>query len=359
MRQTEMAGKAQTVLGLIDPDSLGITLPHEHFLFDATFNFVEPTEANAKLLAHQPVSLENLNWVVYHAFNSLDNYRCDDEQLIINELTPFKQAGGNTIVEQSVRGLAGNPLAALRISKATGINVIMATGYFIAMVHPASLATMTEEEIADELIRDITVGIGDTGVHAGILKAACGGPLSVKVEETERKVMQACAIAQRHTGAAIGIHNMCDDLAAEVIEILYNAGADLSRTVMIHADRWGPDPPISPKLLQAGCYLEFDGFGTDERGLVPQPPYCADHINDAQRCDMIIRLINHGYLKRILVSQDVFGKIRHTSFGGVGYAHILENVVPLMRHKGISDEQIQTIMVENPKRVLTFVLAKE
>lgn len=357
--QSEMVGKAQTVLGPVDPDSLGITLPHEHFLFDGTFNFIKPDEADEKILAYQPVNLENLNWVIYHAFNSLDNYRWDNEQLIVKELMPFKRAGGNTIVEQSVRGLAGNPLAAERISQATDINVILATGYYFATTHPPTLTATTEEEIANDLIRDIMVGIGDTVVRAGILKAACGGTFSLKIEDTERKVMRACALAQRRTGAAIGIHNMREDFAAEVMEILSDSGADLSRTIMMHADRWGSDPSVFPKLLQAGCYLEFDGFGTDERGLVPRPPYQAYHINDTQRCDIIVRLIAQGYLEHILVSQDIFVKTRHTSFGGVGYAHILENVLPLMRHKGISDEQIHTIMVKNLKRILTLFPAKE
>jgi len=361
MIKTEMVGKAQTVLGPIDADSLGITLTHEHLLQDSSFLFDEPTEAGEKVLAHQPVCLENLNWVLHHTFNNLDNLRLDDEQMAINNLMRFKQAGGNTIVEPSIRGLSGNPLGLVRISQATGVNVIMATGYYVATSHPTTLSAMTDEEVADELVQDITTGIGDTGVRAGFLKGACGGaglsPAN-KIEDGDRKVMRALALAQRRTGAAIGIHDRRKHLAAEVIDILNDAGADLGRTVLIHADHWGPDPLIFPKLLQAGCYLEFDGFGTAELGLVPQEG--VDYpINDAQRCDMIVRLIAQGYLKHILVSQDIWVKTRCNSYGGVGYAHILLNAVPLMRHKGISDEQIHTIMVENPKRILAFAPVNE
>ena len=353
MTKAETVGKAQTVLGPIDAESLGITLPHEHLLADSTFLFVEPANDSEKVLAHQPVSLKNLNWVLHHLFNNLDNLRLVDEQMAMDEMMLFKQAGGRTIVEMSVRGLAGDPLGLARISKATGINVIMATGYYVAMAHPKTLASMTEEEVADELVRDVTVGIGNSGVRAGYIKAACGGAgySSAKIEESDRKVLRACALAQRRTGAPLGIHNMRKDLVAEILEILCDVDADLNRTVMIHADRWGPEPPIFPKLLQAGCYLEMDGFGTAELGLVPAPGF-EYQINDAQRCDMVMRLIAQGYLKRILVSQDVWIKTRCNSYGGAGYAHILLNAVPLMRHKGISDEQIHTILVENPRRLL-------
>lgn len=356
MTKTEMVGKIQTVLGPIDAESLGITLTHEHILHDATFLFVEPTDASEKALVYQPISLKNLNWILHHQVSNLNNLKLDDEQMAINELLLFKQAGGGTIVEASIRGLAGNPLGLLRISQATGINIIMATGYFISMTYPSRLAVMTEEEVANELVQDIMVGIGDTGVHAGFIKCACGGTWlfpTKQIEGSDRKVMRACALAQRRTGAAIGVHTLRKDLVAEIIEILGDVGADLTRTVLIHADRWGSDPLILPELLQAGCYAEFDGFGTSELGLIPAEGFDYQ-INDAQRCDLILRLIAQGYLKRILVSQDVFLKTRWTNYGGVGYAHILLNAVPLMRHKGISDEQIHTILVENPKRVLAF-----
>ena len=218
---------------------------------------------------------------------------------------------------------------------------------------------MNAEEVAEELIRDIMVGIGDTGVRAGILKGAIGGSglqATAVIGESDRKVLHACAIAQKPTGAAIEIHNMRKDLAAEALDILKDVKADLGRTIMLHADRWGTDPHIFPKLLQGGCYLEFDGFGTAELGLIPAPGFDYQ-MNDVQRCDLMLKVIDQGYLKQILISQDVWIKTRSQSYGGAGYAHILNNVVPLMKHKGITEEQIHTIMVENPKRVLSLAAA--
>jgi phosphotriesterase-related protein len=302
----------------------------------------------------RPVTLENLNWILHHPFSNIDNMKIEDERLLIEELKEFKAAGGSSVVDHTVRGLNPDPEGLIRIAQATGLKIITATGYYIAATHPENFKQKKIEEISEQLVRDIQTGIGDSCVCAGFLKGACGGPSSDSVEETEKKVLFACALAQKHTGATIAIHNMRGDFVPEVLDILRDAGADLTRTIMMHADRWGSDPAIFPKLLQSGCYLEFDGFGTAELALVP-PRGFNYQINDAQRCDMIKRLELQGYLKQILISQDVWVKTRHSSFGGAGYEHILRHTIPLMQHKGISDTAIHTLMVENPARIFSFV----
>lgn len=356
MANRDLIGKVQTVLGPISGESMGITLPHEHILQDSSFLFVEPTQPREKEMAYQKLNLQNLSWVVRHVFNNVDNLVLDDESRAIQELLAFKEAGGSTVVEYSVRGLSGNPEGLARIAKATGLNIVMATGYYAAVTHPAALAKMTSEDIAEQFVRDIEVGFENTdGVRAGVIKAACGGAGTAPsgLNEADIKILVACALAQRKTGAAIAVHNMQGCFAAEIVDVLESAGADTHRIILMHADRWGMNPPVFPKLLQAGCYLEFDGFGTAELGLIPAPGFDYQ-INDAQRCDLIKWVISQGYLKSILISQDVWIKTRSSSYGGAGYAHILCNGIPLMKHKGITDKEIHTMMVENPRRVFPF-----
>jgi len=72
------------VLGLVEPNQLGFTQPHEHFLLDCTVDFEEPGQPEDRELAYQPVSLENLSWIRLHRFSNLDNLRCNDEKLITN-----------------------------------------------------------------------------------------------------------------------------------------------------------------------------------------------------------------------------------------------------------------------------------
>jgi len=360
MRQGELTGKAQTVLGIIDADSLGVTLPHEHLLFDGSSLFVEPTEATERRLAHQPITLENLSWVKLHG--NLDNRQLTDEKVAIKEALLYKGAGGDTIVELTPIDMARDPLGLARIARATGLNVVMGSGYYEESSHPPELAAKTEEEITEEIVRDIMVGVGDTGVRAGIIgEIGCGTPL----KDSERKVLRASAAAQRRTGVAINIHpSFSEDGVLEIIKILGDNGADLSRTVISHQEYLGIDNnrTIYRKLVDAGCYIEFDTLG---HAIVPL--LCDDWTegrlvgkrSEVDRINEIKCLIDEGYLNHILISQDVCIKLHYVTYGGYGYAHILCNVVPWMRRAGISDEQIHTMMVENPKRVLSFALVKE
>ena len=355
MRQEELTGKVPTVLGIVDGDSLGVTLPHEHILFDESIFFVEPTEASEKHMAYEPVSMDNLYWVRTHWASNLDNLGLKDEQLAIKETLLYKWAGGDTIVELSNIGLARNPLGLVRIARATGLNVVMGTGYYIAASHPPELVAKTEEEITEEIVRDIMVGVGDTGVRAGIIgEIGCSTPL----EESERKVLRASAAAQQRTGAAITVHpSSTDDLVPEIIQILGDAGADLNRTIIDHVDFWGFSQDTRRKIADAGCYIEFDTFGYPDIF-----PFCGRFIDmpsATQRVNDIVQLIAEGYLNHILVSGDIDSKLVLVTYGGYGYAHILRDIVPVMRSKGMSDEQIHTLLVENPKRVLPFASVKE
>ena len=368
MRQGELTGKVPTVLGLVDADSLGVTLPHEHLLM-ASGIFTPPSEASEQALAYQPVGLENLNWVRHHYANSLNNTLLGDEQVAIDEVMFYKRAGGGTIVELTCTdNLGRDPPGLRRIAQATGLNIIMSTGFFEVFTGYGSsnLAGRDEEDLAEHMVREITVGVGDTGLRAGIIgEIGMVWPLS----ETMRKVLRASARAQRGTGAALNIHPPLrastplprqkdhEGVVMEVIEILDDAGADPSRTVISHVDICCFTSAFRRRLAKTGCYLEYDCFGVE--GYLDENFCVLDTPNDAQRINEIIELIDGGYLDQILVSCDHWTKHMLRRYGGWGYDHILTSVVPLMRRKGMSDEQIHTLLVENPKRALLFTPVKE
>ena len=244
--------------------------------------------------------------------------------------------------------MARDPLALARVSRATGLNVIMGSGYYVPRSYPADMDSKTEEDIYQEIVREVTVGVGDTGIRSGIIgEIGCEWPLS----DNERKVLSAAARAQQYTGAPLNIHpgrNPSSPL--EIIEVLIKAGADISRTVISHIDRTVREPEGRRKLAETGCYLEYDLFGEEGYYFVPTIDLPSDH----QRINEIIQLIDQGYLKQILISQDICWKNRLRRYGGHGYDHILRNAVPIMRIKGVSEEQIHTLLVENPGRLLTF-----
>jgi len=370
MRQEELVGKAQTVLGLVDPDSLGITLPHEHILITFESLFKPPQVASEQHLAYQPISLENLNWVRHNFTKSLDNLRLQDEELLTEELMFYKKAGGNTIVELTCTSSLGrDPRGLMRIARATGLNIIVGSGYYETYTgyENSIVAQKSEEALIDHIVRDITVGIDETGARAGIIgENGMYWPFS----DLQRKVLRVVARAQGVTGAAINIHLPCyastklpyqkdhEDIIMEVVKTLGDAGADLSRTVISHIDICCLTSAFRKELAMTGCYLEYDVFGV-ESYMDRDASLWASTPNDWQRVEEIEQLIVEGYLNQILISCDHCVKHTLRGYGGWGYDHILTSVVPLMKFKGISDKQINTLLIENPKRILTFAPPKE
>src|SRR6267143_5428504 len=120
-----LSGKALTVLGAVDAASMGITLPHEHLLIDFEVMFKEPAAATDKGLAYQPVSLANVGWVRQNFNANLDNLRLLDEQTALDEIMLFRRAGGQTVIDPTNVSLSRDPLALTRISRATGLNIVM------------------------------------------------------------------------------------------------------------------------------------------------------------------------------------------------------------------------------------------
>ena len=350
---SKFAGKAQTVLGLVEGKDLGVTLTHEHLVKDRKAGYPEPSEATDRGLACQPVSMGNLSWLRYHPFENLDNVRLLDEQEAIDEVMLFKKAGGNTIIDLTNIGLCRDPKALARISRTTGLNVIMGAGYYTAPSHSPEMSSKTEEEITEEIVRDITIGVGDSGICAGIIGETGG---SWPLQDNEKKVMRAAAHAQQLTGASINIHpGRKTEAPLEIVEILDDAGADLSRVIMSHIDVRIRDHSRRCELAKTGCYLEYDVFGWEGHFPLYLTADLLDVPNDTQRIYEIRQLIDEGYLNQILISHDISVKSKRVCYGGWGYAHISNYVVPMMLKRGLTQEQINIIMVENPKRMLCFV----
>ena len=348
-KMTNLRGKVQTVLGVVEPGDLGPTTTHEHLLIDFSCMFHEPAEATEKFRAHQPITMENLGWIRYHTFANLDSLMMIDEQEATAEAMLYMRAGGGTIVEATTIGIGRDPLALARIARATGLNIVMGAGYYVGAVHPEGMDDLTEAQITQQLIDEVRVGVGDTRVKAGIIgEIGCSWPLA----PNERKVLRAAAAAQQETGAAVLIHPGRDPSAPrEILDVLAEAGGDIGRTIMGHLDRTIDDTDDLLDLAKSGCYLEYDLFGWEVSNY---PLGKQDMPSDGQRLDFIQLLLAEGYGDRVVVAQDIFAKHRTAKYGGHGYAHIIENIVPRMRQKGFSADEIDAIIVGNPARVLAF-----
>ena len=355
MFKQDIKGKAQTVLGLIEGNELGITLPHEHLFIDMRCTMEEPKGPDKKEIAHHRIDLSNLWFARHHRFSSEDNLLLDDEHLAIQEASYYKEAGGKTILDMTCNNIGRNPARLVNVSKATGLNIIMGTSYYHAKSHGPMLKldSKTEDDLAQEFITDIAVGIGDTGVKAGVIgEIGCTWPL----EENERKVLRAAGIAQIKTGAAINIHpGRHPDALFQYIELLEDIGVNLNRVAISHITASLPMSArdTRARLAEKGFYIEYDMFGRD--GFWPTSPGAPhDVASDVIRINQIMELIVDGLLDRILISQDVCFKIMLRSYGGGGYSFILDIIVPKMLEKGFTEQQIHTILVDNPQRLFTF-----
>lgn len=348
---SDMTGKIQTVLGPIEPEQLGITMTHEHLLVDLMSYFQVPDEASLRSYADRPLTMDMLGklgtvWSMNRA-----NLQYYDEKTSIEEVLQFAHAGGGGIVDTTDFDLARDPLALQRISRATGLNVIMGAGHYVPLAYPANMDDLTQQEIKDRIVRDVTVGVGDTGVKSGVI-GELGNvyPLS----ENERKALRAGAQAQAETGAPISIHpGANDDSCMQIMDVLIEAGADPKNVIMGHQDFALKDFGKMAELAATGCYMEHDLFGFEDTSLVYMGGY-TDMKSDAQRIEALEFMVANGNLDQIVIGQDVCQTRQLSRFGGKGYAHILESIVPRLRGRGFTQDQIDAILIHNPARALAF-----
>jgi phosphotriesterase-related protein len=317
---------------------------------DGTGWFVEPEDSFDRAMAYKPVEVENLWWLTYHRFSNLDDLMCMDEDEAVEEIMHFKHAGGGAVVEMSNIGLGRAPRSLARIARRTGLHIIMGSGYYIDCALPEYVDELSEDEITEQIVRDIEEGVDGSGICAGLIgEIGCTWPLS----DNERKSLRAAARAQKITGAALNIHpGQHEDSAMQAVRIVEEAGADLTKTTMDHIDRAVRDRDNRIALAKLGIYMEYDLFGRE--GYYPISNRKIDLPNDHMRINEIMDLMELGYTKQILISQDIWNKTQRRKYGGWGFAHIMDNALPVMRWKGMSEDDIRTIMVDNPARLFAF-----
>jgi phosphotriesterase-related protein len=345
-----LAGQVQTVLGAIAADAMGVTLAHEHLLIDFKVMFAEPAAAADRGRAWEPVSLANLGWVRQNFNANLDNLRLVDEQVARDEIGLFRDAGGRTVVDPTPVSLARDPAALARIARATGLNVVMGAGYYVAAAHPPDMDARSVEDLARELVGDVTVGVGDTGVRSGLLgEIGCTWPWT----DNEKKVVRAAVLAQRETGAPLMIHPGRHPRAPfEIAEFVDKTGGDLRRTIMCHICRTIADVREVVALARTGLWLEYDLFGLENSYYPYNPSF--DMPNDGGRMAHVLALLEAGHGDRLLLSHDIAYKTSLVKYGGYGYHHLLVNVVPRLRMKGVDDAGLRRLFVENPARAFAF-----
>lgn len=308
MNQSTCRKEVITVLGPIAPENLGVTQTHEHLILDAYDHYGD------------------YGFVI------------DDEELVIEEVREYSRLGGKTLVDVTLDEIGRNPAALARIAKASGLNVVMGCSWYREFAYPAIVAEKNSNELAEILVREIEEGVGETSVRAGIIGEIGTGRHFIK--PAEERVFRASAIAQQKTGVAITTHTTrWGTLALEQIAMLLEFGAEREKIIIGHlGDRIGVQHLLP--VAAEGVYLEIDNIGY------------TDYQPEWVRADNVAALCKEGFGEKILLSEDIC-LLSHLKYqGGKGYGYLLETFVPLLRERGVSDEQIHLMLVENPARVL-------
>ncbi|UPT64793.1 MAG: hypothetical protein M0D54_10000 [Hyphomonadaceae bacterium JAD_PAG50586_4] len=346
LTRDDLRGRAQTVNGVVAPETLGATLLHEHVLVD-----IRPPAWKKLEQVGSNITLRNRFAIDYGELIAPGNCVLAEAEIAISELSDLYTSGGRTVVELSCGGLHPDPHGLQRVARQSGVAIVMGCGYYVEEYLDPSWVTRSVDSFAREIVDQVQVGAWGSSARAGIIgEIGCQAPWT----DLEKRVMAGAAVAQRETGAAISVHPGRDpDQPQEVAEFLRREGADLTRVIISHIDRTIFDDERLYRLADTGVVIELDLFGMESSYYKLNEQI--DMPNDAMRLQTLRKLIARGHLHQIAISHDICFRSRLCCYGGHGYGHIFRNVVPLMRRRAFSEIEIETILVRTPARLLTFV----
>src|SRR5271169_6336723 len=341
------SGEVMSVLGPIPVEAMGITLMHEHIVLDTSVWWRRPCCATDIRLAERPLDISMIGDLRMNPFLNRDNCGLHDAEVAIEELMRFVEYGGKTVVDPTNLGIGRDPSALQRISRRTGLNIVMGAGFYLEPSHPPYVRDMTVETIAKAIAEDCGLSEDEPEVCAGII-----GEIGISKDFTpaEEKVLRGAARASKLSGAPLSVHLPgWERHAHRVLDVVESEGADLRHTVLCHMNPSLYDHQYQRSLADRGAFIEYDMIGMDFFYADQQAQSPCDEENAIAIC----RLADDGYLSSILMSQDVFLKMMLTRYGGFGYGYILKHFVPRLKRHGMDQRTIDHILVENPRRVFS------
>ncbi len=339
------SGQVMTVDGPIPSAALGVTLMHEHLQNDCSCWWNPPKDPERHYLAEGPVRMEILSELSQDPFVNKHNIALDDVDLCIDEVKSFTALGGKTIVDPTCRGIGRDPVKLRRISRETGVQIVMGAGYYLASSMPEEVAGLSIDDIADQIVQEALVGVDGTDARIGMI-----GEIGVSSEFTplEERSLRGAARAQRRTGLPLMVHLPAwFRLGHKVLDITEQEGVDPAHTVLCHMNPSHMDTDYQTSLAERRAFLEFDMIGMSYF-YADQQVQCP---SDDETARAIIGLAEKGHLSRLLLSHDVFLKMMLTRYGGNGYGFVNRHFLPRLQRHGMNAADLQTLIVTNPRRV--------
>lgn len=342
-----------TVLGKMDVAQLGVVTPHEHIFIDMSVFFSEPDEVQAKKLSKEMVTIEKLGVLKRNPFAVLDNLQMMDEKTQTEEIKCFKHAGGRTVVDVTTVGIGRDAELLRKVAIETGLNVIAGAGFYVRDSQRSDVLELSVEEMEEQIVREVEVGIGHSGVRAGVIGEI--GVSHILYPFEERSLRAACR-AQVRTNAPLMVHiNPWSQQGLKAMKIIEEHKITPGKIVICHSDVENREDYIF-QLLDKGVFLEFDNFGkemnTDKWDCKPGS---GRFSTDWERVHLLKKMIDRGYARQILLSCDICLKTLLHAYGGWGYDHVLTHIVPMMEEVNVTKDQIEEILIHNPARWLDFL----
>jgi len=316
----------QTTGGRIDVEQLGLTLIHEHF-----FSSDEAVSAQWPHIRDRET----------------------EHRLALESAEAVKSHGVKTVVEPTAMLLGRDVQASKRLADESGLQIVLCTGIYTYDHLPQFLLNRGEDFIASLFVHDIQNGIQGSEVKAAFIKCAADEP---GVNERIEKIHRAAARASLQTGAPIMAHSRpASNTGPRQVEILLEEGVAPEKVHIAHTGDTD-DLGYIQRLLDTGVYIGMDRYGLDI------------FLHTERRNATVIELLNRGYAERMFLSQDFDIPIANgldwyppeliEQLQAAGAAtnwsmtFLFEAVIPALKQQGMSDEQLQTMIVENPKRWL-------
>ena len=311
-----MAPRVMTVSGPIPPEKLGFTLPHEH----------------------TGISL-------WHIANRWDYWELTpDDDLIIEELRDFRRRGGGSLVDLTLPGVGRDPDRLRRLASASGVNIVMGTGWYREAYYPAEalIDRRSVDDLAAEMVGELERGVGVGGIRPGIIGEI--GTDKPWVSARGERVHRAAARAAKQTGMAITTHGVQSDVGLAQLRIFTEEGVDPARVVIGHADSYH-NLDFYLSVIAAGANLQFDFLGhrfSSEEALEPR------------LVETIVELLERGFADQLLLSQDVCHNRQLKANGGFGYVYLQQHFLPTLRTAAVGEGEIRQMTIDNPARILTI-----
>ena len=326
-----------TVLGEINKSQMGVTSSHEHIFIDMR-KCVDITGDESEYF-YDKVTCENRAEMFAKPYAILDNALLDEFDLAVREMEYFKRSGGQTIIDCTPDEIGRDPLLLKKVSEESGVNIVLGCGHYYKKAHASYVKDASVELLASEMYKDITKGIGDTGIKAGVIGEI---GTSQPIFDDEKKAVRAAGIVSAETGKAVHIHtDLYSENGYEIVDILTSEGASPERICIDHVDVL-LRPDYIKDLLNMGVYVEFDNFGKEF--------YVSEKTRfayDLERIKLLKNLIDDGYGKKILICNDICLKTMWRTYGGQGYAHILETVKYMALQNGIDENIYMSMLTDN------------